>query len=79
MHRKWRSGVHTKSNKLCFGIMFFPINVKNGICLPKGTVMQIEKALINDRLCVSIFYKKPYKTFLGLNLNAEDYRHLTKL
>ena len=32
--RNWRSGVHTKCNKLCFE-MFFPINVKNGICLPK--------------------------------------------
>ena len=53
MGRKWRSGVHTKSNKLCSVILFFPINAKNGVCLPKGTVMQIEKALINDRLRIS--------------------------
>ena len=24
-----------------------------------------------------IFYKKPYQTFLGLNLKAEDHRYLT--
>ena len=33
--RNWRDGVHTKSNKLRFETMFFPINVKNGICLSK--------------------------------------------
>ena len=26
-----------------------------------------------------IFYKKPYQTFIGLNLKAEDYRYLAKL
>ena len=34
MRRNWRSGLHAKSNKLCLE-MIFPINVKNGICLPK--------------------------------------------
>ena len=27
--------MHTKSSKLCSETMFFPINVKNEICLPK--------------------------------------------
>ena len=26
-----------------------------------------------------ILYKKPYQTFLGLNLKAGDYQYLTKL